>query len=188
MVEYSLIEEKDLPKIICMQETYLNSGTYICDTIRNAFVNQNYLGYKACDGNETIGFFSVQEGIAFTYPHEALEQELVDIVKQQKVYTVDGIIVLEKYQNQGIASNLIKQIKKCLLEKGAQLVLIEMWIYPDDTIPAQKPLVELGNAIYEKRLPMFYRDIQKYGIQCPVCGKQCQCGALIQLIELRSGE
>lgn len=188
MINYSLIEETDLLEVICMQETYLNSGDYISQSIQTAFACKNYIGYKACHEKEMIGFFSVQEGIAFTCPHPELEHEIANMVKQRKIYTVDGIIVLEQYQNQGIASELIRRMKEALKQKDAELVLIEMWIYPDNTIPAQKPLAEVGNVVYQKKVPMFYQNIQTYGIACPVCGKQCQCGALIQLMELRSAE
>lgn len=186
MVSYSLITQEDLPQIIYLHETYLNSGSYIRSTIEAAFLAGKYVGYKACDGNKIIGFFSVQEGIIFTYPHEELEKHIHTLVCEREIYTVDGIIVLEEYRNRGIAGELLCLMKEYILKRKENMVLIEMWIYPDGMIPAEKPLMGLGDVVYQEVIPMFYRNIQMYGIECPICGTSCKCGAKIKLLRLRS--
>ena len=76
MVTYSCIEEKDLDRVIALYEAYLNSGGYIRNAMRTEFHTGDYLGMKACDGDQLVGFFSGQGGVGFTYPHPELESEI----------------------------------------------------------------------------------------------------------------
>ena len=46
-----------------------------------------------------VGFFTGQGGIGFTYPQPELEKEILKFVGTKKVYTPDGLFVLEEYQN-----------------------------------------------------------------------------------------
>lgn len=185
MIEYKEIEEKDLEQVIGLYETYLNSGTYISDSIKETFFSEDYIGFKACDDEKMVGFFTGQGGIGFTYPHPELEKEIREFAGTRKIYTPDGLFMLAEYRGKGIAGELISRMKKCLLEKKVELALVELWIYPDDIIPAQVPLRGIGEAVYQKKVPMFYNRLKEYGIKCPLCGENCKCGALIELLEVR---
>lgn len=188
MITYSSIEEKDINQIIALYEAYLNSGGYIRDAMRTEFHTDNYLGMKACDGDKLVGFFVGQEGVGFTYPHPELESEIRELAGDRKLYTPDGLLVLETYRERGIAGELVRRMKEALLCKKVELALVELWIYPDGSIPARKPLMRIGKTVYQKKLPLFYKDLKKYGIKCPICGDGCRCGALIELLEVKRDE
>lgn len=185
MVTYSCIEEKDLDPVIALYEAYLNSGDYIRNTMQTEFYTGDYLGIKACDGDELVGFFSGQGGIGFTYPHPELESEIRKLAGERKLYTPDGLLVLEAYRERGVAGELVRRMKEALLRKKVELALVELWIYPDGSVPARKPLMGIGKAVYQKRVPLFYKDLKKYSIKCPICGGDCRCGALIELLEVK---
>ncbi len=185
MVTYSDIEEKDLPQIIDLYESYLNSGRYIRDSIREKFYKKDYPGVKACDSGEIVGFITWQEGIGFTYPHPELEEEIARIAGERRIYTLDGILLLEEYRSIGISEEMARRSRDMLMKRRVELALAEQWIYPDNvTIPARESLRGVGKAIYEKRVPMFYSELKKYRIRCPLCGSDCKCGALIELLEI----
>ena len=159
MVTYSEIGESDLDEIIKLYEVYLNSGKYIRDSMRENFHKKDYIGVKACDTGKLAGFF--------LYADE------------------DGLAVREEYRSRGIAEEMVLRLRDMLCRKGVGLVLAEQWIYPDGrTIPAYHALRSMGKTVYEKKIPMFYRDLNKYQIRCPLCGDNCRCGAMIELLEL----
>ncbi len=185
MIEYKEIEEKDLEQVIELYETYLNSGKYISDSIKEAFSSEDFIGFKACDAGKMIGFFTGQGGIGFTYPHPELEKEIREFVGTRKVYTPDGLFMLKEYRGKGIAGELIKRMKKLLIEKKVEIALVELWIYPNGMIPARIPLRGIGETVYHKMVPMFYSKLKEYSIKCPLCGDNCKCGALIELLEVK---
>lgn len=185
MIAYSGIEEKDLDQVIALYEAYLNSGNYIRDAMRTEFYSSDYLGMKACDGDKLVGFFVGQEGAGFTYPHPELESEIRKLAGDRKLYTPDGLLVLEAYRERGVAGELVRRMKEALLCKKVELALVELWIYPDGSIPARKPLMGIGKTVYQKKIPLFYKDLKKYKIKCPICGDDCRCGALIELLEIK---
>lgn len=183
-MEYSRITKSDLEEIIKLYEKYLNPGEFIQDTIREMFEEEKFVGFQAKDGEKIVGFFFGKEGIDFTYPHPELEKDILSVVGTQKLYTPDGLLVLDEYRNQGIAGELIRRMKDWLKANGMEIALVELWIYPDDSVPAREPLMGLGEVIYEKTIPDFYKDLHKYNVRCPICGEKCTCGALIELIRL----
>lgn len=185
MVTYSEIGESDLDEIIKLYEVYLNSGKYIRDSMRENFRKKDYIGVKACDTGKLAGFFTCQDGIGFTYPHPEMEAEIAQAARGKSIYTLDGLAVREEYRSRGIAEEMVLRLRDILCRKGVGLVLAEQWIYPDGrTIPAYHALRSMGKTVYEKKIPMFYRDLNKYQIRCPLCGDNCRCGAMIELLEL----
>ncbi|MCI6630541.1 MAG: GNAT family N-acetyltransferase [Lachnospiraceae bacterium] len=185
MITYSRVEEKDLEQIIALYQTHLNSGQYIADEMMGEFKKKDYLGFTAKDDDELVGFFMGQDDIAFTYPHPELEDEIRQFAGGRKLYTPDGLLVLEAYRGKGVAGELIRQMKRALLEREIELALVELWIYPDGSVPAQKPLRGLGEAVYQNTVAGFYSGAMQYGIKCPICGENCTCGALIELLEIK---
>ena len=94
------------------------------------------------------------------------------------------MLVLPGYRHKGIAHELASRVHTLLLQLGYTYLLAETWIYPDGFIPA-KPLFEsLGKVVWQRRFDGFYRDLKKYDMRCPICGENCICGALIELMEL----
>lgn len=184
MVIYSVIEEEELEQVIALYEAHLNSGGYIRNALRTEFHTGDYLGIKACDGDKLVGFFTGQGGIGFTYPHPELEREVLEWAGGRKLYTPDGLFVLEEYRKKGIAGELVRLMKEALLSKNVELALVELWIYPDGSVPAKKPLAGIGKAVWQKEIPLFYKDLKQYQIKCPICGDDCTCGAMIELLEV----
>lgn len=185
MITYSNIEENDLEEMIALYESYLNRGTYIRDSLKKEFCNDEYLGFKVCDDGRMIGFHTGQGGICFTYPHPALEEEIRNFVGDKKIYTLGGILLLEEYRGKGIAGQMMDLMKRALIDKGVELVLVEMWVHPDGTVAAEKLVAELGTAVYRKKVPLFYKELGKFDIECPLCGVDCVCGALVKIFEMR---
>lgn len=185
MITYSKAEEKDLEQIIALYQTHLNSGQYIMDEMLEEFKTKDYLGFVAKDDDELVGFFTGQSDIAFTYPHPELEEEIRQFAGDRKVYTPDGLLVLEAYRGKGVTGELVRRMKRALLEREVELALVELWIYPDGSVPAQKPLRGLGEAVYQNSVAKFYSSAEQYGITCPICGENCTCGALIELLEIK---
>ena len=68
--------------------------------------------------------------------------------------------------------------------KLADLVLVEIWIYPDGRSPGKAPQETLGEIIYQKKVPMFYKNLAHYRMRCPICGDVCTCGAYIDLAKI----
>lgn len=188
MIEYARITESDMDEVISLYEKYLNSGKYVEDMMRREFESEDYLGFKACNSGQIVGFFFGQKQIEFTYPHPELEEEIRRVAGDHNLYTPDGLLILDGYRGEGIGRELIRRMKEQLIEKCVELALVELWIYPDGKIPAKNPLKGIGEAVYEKTVPMFYKDLPRYGMECPLCGKNCRCGALIQLLKVTDFE
>ncbi|MBO4336986.1 MAG: GNAT family N-acetyltransferase [Lachnospiraceae bacterium] len=183
MISYSEVTDNDLGDIIEYYERYLNSGGKIKDSIRSAFENREYFGFKAEDNGRAIGFFTFQDGIAFTYPHEDIEQQVIKVAGDMKVATVDALMVSDRYRGLGIATELAKRCSVLLKEKGVELIMVEIWIYPDGRSPARKVYDKMGKTVWSRKEELFYRDSADYGIICPICGKKCMCGAFIEVID-----
>ena len=181
MIRYSEITQGDIRHVVNRYEQYLNSGEYIKTDIFQAFHAKGYIGYKAQEGGKIVGIVSGRRGIAFTYPHLELEAELSSYVSGRSVYTVDCLLVLPEYRHAGIARNLIYCIRRWLKGAKTELVLAEIWIYPDASVPAAAAFAYLGRTVFHRAVPEFYKESEAYRIGCPICGKRCRCGALIEM-------
>ncbi len=181
MIRYSEIRQGDIRQVVRRYEQYLNSGEYIRNDILEAFRASGYVGYKAEDGGRIVGIVSGRRGIAFTYPHPELGEELSGYAGCRGVYTVDCLLVLPEYRHTGIARNLIYCIRRWLKGIKTELVLAEIWMYPDASVPAAAAFAHLGRTVFHRALPEFYKENETYGIECPICGKHCCCGALIEM-------
>lgn len=129
-------------------------------------------------------FFLGRSGIDFTYPHPDLEKRILQIAQGAAMYTPDALLVLPHCRQKGVAHALISRMYQRMMQLHYKLAIVELWIYPDGTVPAQNPLTGLGKTIFSKRIPMFYQKSKQYEIQCPICGEDCKCGALIEIISL----
>ena len=183
MLTFEPITTEDLPRITELYSTYLTEGQSLSDGTYTAWERGGCFGVKAVDRGEIAGFFSVRPGLDMTYPHPALEREVREIAAGRKLYTVDGMLVLPGYRGEGLASRLVDATIP-ELRRHTELVLIEIWIYPDGSSPGKAPQERLGEIIYSKKVPMFYRELPRYGMRCPFCGAECVCGAYIELAKI----
>ena len=188
MIEYRPIEGADIPRIIELYAQYLNSGDYYADLIRASWEEGGYQGYAAVEDGEIAAFLTIRPGIEFTYPHPELEAELSDFVQGKAVANCDAMLVLPEYRHRGIAHELAARVHTLLLRLGYTYFLAENWIYPDGIIPARPLFESLGKLVWQRRYDGFYRDLKKYEMSCPICGEDCVCGALIDLMELMPRE
>ena len=185
MLSYYPITKADLPQITSLYSTYLTAGQSLTDGTYAVWEKGGCFGTKVVDDDGNIaGFFSVRPGLELTYPHPDIEREVREVVAGRKLYTVDGMLVLSKYREHGLARELIAETLP-ELRKHAELVLIEIWIYPNGSSPGKLPQETLGEIIYSKKVPMFYKDLLSYRMRCPICGVNCVCGAYIELAKIK---
>ncbi|MBR6326504.1 MAG: hypothetical protein IKR61_06825 [Lachnospiraceae bacterium] len=185
MITYKDIEAEDLDSVIRLYCKYLNDGEEIVKHVRSAFTERDFIGICAYDGDKMVGFYAAQDGVHFSYPHPELEREMLDDVGIDDVYTADSLVVVPEYRGQGIPYYMTEYIRKKLVANSVEYILLEAWIYPDGDAPACRSIDKMGTVVFERRVPMFYKDLAKYGMTCPLCGENCTCGALVQLIRVR---
>ncbi len=188
MIEYRPIRGSDIPQIIDYFMQHLNSGQSIADSIQALWDAGDYHGYIALEDGGILGFMTICPGIAFTYPHPALEAELAEAVGKKKVAYCDALLVLPGHRNEGVASELASRVQGLLRQMKFDCLLAEAWIYPDGRVPAKPVYESLGKVIWQRKIDGFYRDQDKYGLSCPICGEKCVCSAWIELIEIRGSE
>ena len=181
---YEDIIRSDLVEICNMYEQYLNKGDYMRDEIRQTLESADFIGIKAVDGDTLVGVCYGTKGLLMTYPHPELEAEISTAADDRKIFSVDAMIVREEYRTHHVSEEMLRRLVSRIRPLGYRLTFSEMWIYPDGSVPVE-PLFDLvGKAAYEKRVDGFYADLAEYGLECPLCGKNCTCGALLRLTEV----
>lgn len=183
MLTYEEITAQDLPTITQLYAKHLTAGQSLADGTYAAWERGDCFGTKAVEDGEIAGFFSVRKGLEFTYPHPELEAEVMSFVGARRLYVVDGMLVLPDYRGRGVASRLVAETLP-RLKRVADLVLVEIWVYPDGSSPGKKAQEKLGEVVFRKLEPMFYREFPRYGMRCPICGESCVCGAWIDVIKI----
>lgn len=178
------IREEDAGAIEQLYETYLNSGGYIRSHVLEGIRSRDYIGYRAVQDAATVGFVSGRSGIDFTCPHPWLEADLRKRFPEKEMYSPDALAVAGSCRRRHVAGRLWERLLQDVRQKGFQLLVMELWVYPDGSIPAEAVVSKTGKAVFEKTVAGFYRDAGKYGIECPVCGKNCACGAKIKVMDI----
>ncbi len=181
MIEYSYIDEADYGQMTELYRKYLNDGDYVEKELRRKYDECDYTGVKAVDGYKMVGFASMAKGIDFTYPHPELKERLNAIVEDDVAYTGDAVVVREEYRGQGISHKMFEGCYKLMCERKAKYILTELWIYPGGDVPAEDSVLSLGRVVYREYIEDFYKDLNKYGMTCPICGENCRCSACIEL-------
>ena len=184
MVTYSRIDRKDIDWIIAWTFENLTKGDYIRSCILESAAEGNYYGVKAVEGERIVGFLTFKRGIAFTYPHPELEREIAGLADEDTVFNGDGIYVSPEYRRGGVGSTMTRMAREQMLELGGVWFLGELWIYPDGQIPSASPTEDYGITEFERTVPMFYAENEKYGLECAICGRHCRCGAVVRLVRL----
>ena len=178
------IEIEDAENVADIYEKYLNSGAAIREHIRADISMKKYVGYKAVEDGKIVGIMSGRPGIDFTYPHPELEEEIKNSFPGEEIFSNESILILPEYRNHGLARELSRKMVRKIYEKGYRLLLAELWIYPDGSVPAAEITDHWGQLVYEKRKELFYDQLEQYGMECPLCGSHCICGAMIRLFRL----
>ena len=184
MVEYLDFGKEDIDTLTDYYRRYLNDGEELIDFIRTAAKGDNYFGSKAVENGRIVGFFTFQLGMMFTYPRPDLIEKLEEKTGGKKTVTVDTLVVLPGERGKGIAGSLRERNSRLLKEREVCFMLAESWIYPDGRVPSYRVYADMGEIVFEEKIPLFYKDLGKYGITCPICGKECRCGADILLTAL----
>ena len=184
MLRYREIRACDIPQIVELFALYLNSGESISQSIRDAWASGDFMGYTALADGKIAGFLTLRDGIVFTYPHPELEEEIAGFAEGRKIGYCDALLVLPEHRANGVAEKLAEKSRKLLLSRGYELMMAEIWIYPDGHAPAKTVFESMGKPVLQKRVDGFYRDLAAYGMGCPVCGEHCVCGAWVEVMEL----
>ena len=183
-MRYLPLRGEDISEVTELYARWLNGGQSIRDDIFRAWDAGAYFGTRAVLRGQTAGIFTMREGLEFTYPHPELEAEVLEQAHGRKIYTSDALLVLPEYRDEGIAHRLIHDTIRQLRQREPGVVLTEIWIYANGKCPAREPLETMGRVFWRKRVPGFYRYLDRYGITCPICGKNCVCGAWVEMTEV----
>ena len=186
MFEYTDITVEDLPYLVYLYETYLDSGEYIREVLEEGFRAPGYMGVKCMDGDKVVGVFTARPGIIFTGEHEELIAKISEEWGEYDLFTGDILVVLPEYRNQGIARQLSVELRERLKALGCDRLIAEAWRRSEDAdIPASGIMKYLGKETVIGVYDDFYRDFRGHGITCPDCGDEdCSCGAVIYIIDI----
>ncbi|MCR4891430.1 MAG: hypothetical protein K5989_04500 [Lachnospiraceae bacterium] len=176
--------DRDIPEFISLYEEHLNSGVLTEESVRAAFHRGEYYGFRAVSEGRTGGIFTIVKGIVLTYPHPELDEEIQAAVGEEEIFTCDALLVLPDCRERGVARRLAAKSRDFLLNKGIKRFFAESWIYPDGSDPGLRVFESMGRPILKKHIPLFYKDLDKYGMTCPICGVKCVCGAWIEVLDL----
>ena len=152
MIEYREITEHDIPTIVELYAKYLNSGESISQSIRDAWRDGDYMGYMALYDGKPAGFFTLRNGLVFTYPHPALEAEVAKVTAGKRLAFCDALLALPEYRIDGIAHELAAKSRELLREKGHEYSAVEIWIYPNGRSPAKEVFETVGKVVWQKRV------------------------------------
>lgn len=181
MIRYEKITESDLDEMISFYQRYLNSGAYMKEQLQREVQRKDFRGYKAVEQETIVGLCFGKDELELTYPHEELENYILDAARGHIVHYVDAMMTDERYRNRGISTGMVKAYKEELMKDGYDATFGEIWIYPDGRMPSHLPMTGFGKAFWEYKQPLFYKDLEMYGITCPLCGAHCICGAKLTL-------
>ncbi len=184
-MEISPITCDDIEQIINLTIEHLTRGDYVASSMRSAAESGNYFGFKAVENGEMKGFLTFKHGIEFTLPHPELMAEISRLLPEQEVFTGDSFYVEPSCRRRGVGREMMRLSKDEIMEMGGRYFLEEMWVYPDGKIPAKSPTDNFGDSVYEKLVPLFYKDLSRFGMCCPICGEECRCGAYLRVLELK---
>jgi len=184
MLQYLNIEISDLPELTSIYRRYLNDGESIERQLERGMTSGGFIGVKCVADGEICGVFSAFKGIEFTCGHDELVKSLKDKYKDAVIYTTEMIVVLPNFRHQGIAHEMVKRFKEQINQTNAEYLLIELWRKPSGRVPGRVVLNVLGGEVEYAHYPMFYKDLSKYELTCPICGVACICGADISMLKL----
>ncbi len=181
-------EEKDTEELLTRVSECLTEGESVIREIRENIAAGNYFGGVAEEDGRFLGFATAREGFGFTVPHPELEEEIRKMFPKGRFFVGDEMWVSEEARGQGVAGKCLKITRDELVRRGGNYWLTELWVYPDGHSPVKDVAEGCGEKMYEKLVPMFYRDLGKYGMSCPICGDDCKCSAMVRVYQLKPEE
>ncbi len=184
IITYDVITEEDADEVARLYAEHLNSGDSVEEHVKEGIKSPDFIGFKAVCNGKIVGMLTGRGGVDFTYPHPELEERLSKYWEGKKVYTPDSVVVLKEYRHHNIFNELGARLVPTIYERGYEILLTELWIYPNGNVPAEATVRHWGELVHKEDIPMFYKDNEKYGIICPICGKTCTCGARIIIMDV----
>ena len=187
-MEIRKFRDDEVEEIVALTCAHMTDGDAIADEVRKSVAEGNLYAYKVIEEGETIGFISFKEGIEFTVPHPDIEEEIGKMYGDKRVFYGDAVWVSPKARNKGIGTKLLHIMYDGLIEAGADYLMNEYWVYPGGKSTILPLSNVFGEPLYHKKVPGFYAELDKYGMSCPICGKNCKCSAEIIIYSMKGEE
>lgn len=187
MLAYSSLRPEDAKHLTALYEEFLNGGESIGPWLLAGLEDPDYCGAKCVDQGRMVGAFSARPGVEFTCGQTRLAEQIQSRYHGQRLFTADMLTTLEDYRGHGIARRLALTLRRQLVAKGCQKLVIEAWHRSaKDDMPVMGVVKYLSKCVetfgsYDD----FYADIGAYGLTCPECGGSlCHCGADILVLDI----
>lgn len=174
----------DLDKLVEMYAEYLNYGDGVRPHCISVLEDGDTVAVKCLDGTEIVGILIYTKGIALSGGHHELVKEIEQKKHGKTIYTCDAVMVKKDLRGMDLQGVMSKFSLPLLIEKGAQCTLHELWVYPNGMVPGHKLPHYSDQVEFIGRFNMFYKDFHHFGYFCPVCGKDCICGADIYVTDI----
>ena len=184
-IRYAPVEREDIETIIALTEEHLMHGERIGESIRESVAEGNYYGVKAVEDGKIVAFVTCKKGIELTCPHPEAERRLAECSAGKTVFTGDALYVARSHRNRGIGTQLQIRDRELQLSLGGTHALLEVWRHPDGRMPSGHISHNYGELVFQEYIPEFYREAARFGMECPLCGSECKCGAELRLFRLR---
>jgi len=178
----------DIDDISSLNEKYMFYGSAVRPHFEELLQNPDNIALKCTVNGDFAGALTCLKGIALLGNHSELISRIKRLSEGRNIYTGDSVVVKSEYRRLGIAGKLCSGMLEELRNRGAELLLSEIWVYPDGNAPALKTFGSFENHTFLGHFENFYSDLHNLGYTCPVCGVKCACSAIIQLIELAGNE
>jgi GNAT superfamily N-acetyltransferase len=183
MITYTFITKADADALSAFYAENLNDGPDLMAWLANALELPDYIGVKAMNGDRLVGAVTVRPGVDFTCNHQDLEEGIENMFPKGDVSTFDMWLVDPNYRGLGISRRMAKLLKARLREVGVRHILAEQWVHPGERGSEITPhLALIGDVHKLMTIPHFYRNLSECGMTCPICGENCQCGAVISIV------
>ncbi len=181
-------EEKDTEELILRVRQNLTEGDPVVQGIRDNVAIGNYFGGVAEEDGKFLGFATAKEGFEFTVPHPKLEKEIRDLFPGKRFFVGDQMWVSPEARGHGVAGRMLEITRQEVLARGGDYWLTELWVYPDGKSPVKDVAEGCGEKVFERLVPMFYKDQDRYGLKCPICGDHCRCSAMVRVYHVTDRE
>jgi hypothetical protein len=185
LITYTFVTKADADALSAFYAENLNNGPGLTAWLADALELPGYIGVKAMDGNRLVGAVSVRPGIDFTCNHPDLEEGVQSMFPKGDISTFDMWLVDSAYRHRGISRHMAEILKAKLAMADIKHILAEQWVHLGESEPEITPSLELvGDVKKLMTIPHFYRNLSECGMTCPICGENCQCGAVISIVHL----
>lgn len=179
------LDFEDLDELVRLHGIYLNYGEGIRPHFRSVLETPGTVALKYAVGAEIAGILIYTEGISLSGGHPALAAKIEQFAAGAKIYTGDAVLVQRRFRGMGLSTALYRRAAAELAKRDAELVLHELWVYPDGSVPSRSVIKAFGPWVFLGQFERFYKDFYHYGYVCPICGGDCVCTAQLYLSKLK---